>query len=100
MAFSCSSRPPRPWFGLTLPGNATYHSLLHTPVSVGFGKYTMAQDLHHFINDGLMCIFFFLVGLEIKREILTGELSSVKRAALPLAAALGGVVVPALSMLP
>jgi NhaA family Na+:H+ antiporter len=54
------------------------------------------QDLHHFINDGLMCIFFFLVGLEIKREILTGELSSAKRAALPFAAALGGVVVPSL----
>jgi NhaA family Na+:H+ antiporter len=66
------------------------------PVSVGFGKYAMAQDLHQFINDGLMCIFFFLVGLEIKREILTGELSSVKRAAFPFAAALGGVVVPAL----
>ncbi len=78
------------------PWESTYHSLLHTPVSVGFGKYTMTQDLHHFINDGLMCIFFFLVGLEIKREFLTGELSSAKRAALPLAAALGGVVVPAL----
>ena len=78
------------------PWKASYHTLLHMPVSVGFGKYTMAQDLHHFINDGLMCIFFFLVGLEIKREILTGELSSVKRAALPFAAALGGVVVPAL----
>jgi len=78
------------------PWKVSYHTLLHTPVSVGFGKYTMAQDLHHFINDGLMCIFFFLVGLEIKREILTGELSSAKRAALPFAAALGGVVVPAL----
>jgi len=78
------------------PWEATYRALLHMPVSVGFGKYTMAQDLHHFINDGLMCIFFFLVGLEIKREILTGELSSAKGAALPLAAALGGVIVPAL----
>ncbi len=78
------------------PWKASYQTLLHMPLSVGFGKYTIAQDLHHFINDGLMCIFFFLVGLEIKREILTGELSSVKRAALPFAAALGGVVVPAL----
>lgn len=78
------------------PWKASYHTLLHMPLSVGFGKYTLAQDLHHFIDDGLMCIFFFLVGLEIKREILTGELSSAKRAALPFAAALGGVVVPAL----
>jgi len=78
------------------PWEASYHALLHTPVSVGFGKYILAQDLHQFINDGLMCIFFFLVGLEIKREILTGELSSAKRAALPFAAALGGVVLPSL----
>jgi Na+:H+ antiporter, NhaA family len=78
------------------PWQATYHTLLHLPLSVGLGKYVVAQDLHHFINDGLMCIFFFFVGLEIKREVLTGELSSVKRAALPFAAALGGVVVPAL----
>jgi NhaA family Na+:H+ antiporter len=78
------------------PWEATYHTLLHMPLSVGLGKYIVAQDLHHFINDGLMCVFFFLVGLEIKREVLTGELSSVKRAALPFAAALGGVVVPAL----
>jgi NhaA family Na+:H+ antiporter len=78
------------------PWESTYHKLLHVPISVGFGKYIVAQDLHHFINDGLMCVFFFLVGLEIKREVLTGELSSVKRAALPFAAAVGGVVVPAL----
>jgi Na+:H+ antiporter, NhaA family len=78
------------------PWQVTYHTLLHLPLSVGLGKYIVAQDLHHFINDGLMCIFFFFVGLEIKREVLTGELSSVKRAALPFAAALGGVVVPAL----
>jgi NhaA family Na+:H+ antiporter len=78
------------------PWEASYHTILHTPVSVGFGKYQLAQDLHHFINDGLMCIFFFLVGLEIKREVLSGELSSAKRAALPFAAALGGVLVPAL----
>jgi Na+:H+ antiporter, NhaA family len=78
------------------PWQATYHTLLHLPLSVGLGKYVVAQDLHHFINDGLMCIFFFFVGLEIKREVLTGELSSVKRAALPFAAALGGVVFPAL----
>jgi len=78
------------------PWEASYHALWHTPVSVGFARHVLAQDLHHWINDGLMCIFFFLVGLEIKREILSGELSSLKRAAFPFAAALGGVVVPAL----
>lgn len=78
------------------PWEASYHALWHTPASVGYGKYALAQDLHHWINDGLMCIFFFLVGLEIKREILSGELSSLKRAAFPFAAALGGVLVPAL----
>jgi len=78
------------------PWEASYHALWHTPASVGYGKYVLAQDLHHWINDGLMCIFFFLVGLEIKREMLSGELSSLKRAAFPFAAALGGVVVPAL----
>src|SRR5215831_17025523 len=78
------------------PWEASYHALWHTPVSIGFAKHVLAQDLHHWINDGLMCIFFFLVGLEIKREILSGELSSVKRAAFPFAAAVGGVVVPSL----
>ena len=78
------------------PWEASYHALWHTPASVGYGKYVLAQDLHHWINDGLMCIFFFLVGLEIKREILSGELSTLKRAAFPFAAALGGVLVPAL----
>ena len=45
------------------PWEASYHTLLDTPVSVGFGKYSLAQDLHHFVNDGLMCLFFFVVGL-------------------------------------
>ena len=51
--------------------------------------------LHHWINDGLMVIFFFVVGLEIKRELIAGELSSVKQAALPIVAALGGMLAPA-----
>lgn len=54
------------------------------------------QDLHHWINDGLMCIFFFVVGLEIKRELLVGELASLRRAMLPVAAAIGGMLCPAL----
>jgi len=78
------------------PWEASYHALWHTPLSIAFAQHALAQDLHHWINDGLMCIFFFFVGLEIKREILSGELSSLKRAAFPFAAALGGVVVPAL----
>jgi len=53
------------------------------------------MSLHHFVNDGLMAIFFFVVGLEIKRELLAGELASFRRAALPAAAAFGGMVVPA-----
>src|SRR3974377_840181 len=66
----------------------SYEVLWHIPLSIGLGRYVLSQDLHHWINDGLMCIFFFVVGLEIKRELLTGELSSFKRAALPFAAAL------------
>jgi NhaA family Na+:H+ antiporter len=78
------------------PWAPSYDALWHVSLSFGFGPFLLAQDLHHWINDGLMCIFFFVVGLEIKREVLSGELSSIKRAALPFAAALGGVVIPAL----
>lgn len=77
------------------PWGSIYEALWHMPLSFGFGRFLLSQDLHHWINDGLMCIFFFFVGLEIKREVLAGELSSFKRAALPFAAAVGGVIVPA-----
>ncbi len=63
---------------------------------MGVGDFSISKDLTHWINDGLMAIFFFVVGLEIKREVLVGELSSPRTAALPIAAALGGAVVPAL----
>ncbi|MDQ3701895.1 MAG: Na+/H+ antiporter NhaA [Chloroflexota bacterium] len=77
-----------PWAG-------AYHALWHTPLTVGVGDFTLSEDLHHWINDGLMAIFFFVVGLEIKREVLVGELASLRRAALPIAAAVGGMVAPA-----
>lgn len=75
----------------------SYHRLWHE-FKVGFvwGKIDMVFSLHHWINDGLMALFFFVVGLEIKREIMGGELSSLKKASLPIAAAIGGMVVPAL----
>jgi NhaA family Na+:H+ antiporter len=74
----------------------SYYHVWETPLSVGVGPYQLSYSLHHWINDGLMAVFFFLVGLEIKRELLIGQLSSAKRAALPIAAALGGMLVPAL----
>ena len=73
-----------------------YQRLLHTPVTLGVGTWVIDMDLHHWINDGLMVLFFFLVGLEIKREILVGELASPRQAVLPIVAAVGGMEVPAL----
>ncbi len=70
-------------------------ALWEVPVTAGVGAMEISKPLHLWINDGLMAIFFFVVGLEIKREVLVGELSSARKAALPLAAALGGMVVPA-----
>jgi len=66
-----------------------------TPVGFSVGDFTMRYSLRHWINDGLMVIFFFVVGLEVKRELVLGELRELRSAALPLAAALGGMVVPA-----
>jgi NhaA family Na+:H+ antiporter len=78
------------------PWGESYHHFWHTPLSVSFGGSTYAMSLGHWVNDGLMVIFFLLVGLEIKRELLVGELASVRSAALPIAAAIGGMAVPAL----
>lgn len=72
-----------------------YHELWEKEIILSFEDRELVLDLHHFINDGLMAIFFFLVGLEIKREFLAGELSSFRQAALPVGAAIGGMVVPA-----
>ncbi|NVK19990.1 MAG: Na+/H+ antiporter NhaA [Methylocystaceae bacterium] len=73
-----------------------YTALLDTPVIVQAGGLEINKPLLLWVNDGLMAIFFFLVGLEIKREVMEGELSSFDRAALPLIAAVGGMMVPAL----
>jgi NhaA family Na+:H+ antiporter len=73
----------------------SYAAILHLPFGVTFGTFSFQRDLHFWINDGVMTIFFFVVGLEIRREIHAGELSSLRRAALPLAAAVGGMLVPA-----
>ncbi len=78
------------------PWAASYQELWNTPLSVAFGSHALTETLLEWINDGLMAMFFFVIGLEIKREILVGELSSWRQAALPLAAALGGSIFPAL----
>ncbi len=78
------------------PWSETYEALWATPFTIGIGKANLSKPLILWINDGLMAIFFFAVGLEIKREALVGELASIKKASLPIAGALGGMIVPAL----
>ena len=73
-----------------------YNTLWHLNLSVGLGDVMLSQDLRHWVNEGLMAIFFLVVGLEIKRELINGELKDPKKAMLPMAAAVGGMVVPAL----
>ena len=72
-----------------------YLALWKTKVGFSVGDFTMSYSVQHWINDGLMAIFFFVVGLEVKREMVLGELRDIKRATLPVAAALGGMIVPA-----
>jgi len=74
-----------PWYG----------ALLHLPLAIRIGSHELAHSLYHWVNDGLMAVFFFLIGLEVKREVLEGQLSSLKQVVLPGVAALGGMVVPA-----
>ena len=78
------------------PWGASYEHLWEQQLALGHADWGLTMSLHHWINDGLMAIFFFVVGLEIKRELLIGELSTRQTAALPIAGALGGMIVPAL----
>ena len=78
------------------PWQDSYETLWHSRVSIGIGVFGVEEDLRHFVNDGLMALFFFVVGLEVKREFVHGELADKRVAALPVFAAAGGMLVPAL----
>jgi len=89
LALICSNTPLR----------VAYDELLNIPVEIRFGSFAVAKPLLLWINDGLMAIFFLLVGLEVKREVIEGELSTPAQIVLPVVAGLGGMVVPALVFL-
>ena len=76
-----------------------YHDFWHTGLSIGSGSWAVREDLQHWVNDALMVVFFFLIGLEIKRELVVGELKDPRAASLPVLAAVGGMVVPAVLFL-
>jgi len=77
------------------PMNAAVQAVWNTDAGFALGKFAFSQSLLHWVDDGLMALFFFVVGLEVKREMLVGELSAPRKAMLPILAALGGMVVPA-----
>jgi len=81
------------------PWREAYEQLIHTHLSISVGSFQIDETLQHAVNDGLMALFFFVVGLEIKRELVAGELRDRRAAVLPAVAALGGMVVPALVFL-
>lgn len=86
-------------FGLLVangPWSKNYFQILETKFSLSISTFSFEMDLIHIVNDGLMTIFFFVVGLEIKRELSAGHLSSIKKAALPFFAAIGGMLIPAI----
>lgn len=78
------------------PLRDVYEEFWHNQFSIGLATWSLSLDLRHWINEGLMAIFFLVVGLEIRRELVHGELREVKQAALPVAAAVGGMIIPAL----
>ena len=86
LALICSNSPLR----------HAYDDLLKIPVEVRFGSFAVAKPLLLWVNDGFMAIFFLLVGLEVKREVIEGELSTPAQVVLPVVAGLGGMVVPAI----
>jgi len=73
-----------------------YEHILHANVTIGYGDFSVSMSVLHWINDGLMAIFFLVVGMEIKREVVFGELKSFKKTILPISAAIGGMIVPAI----
>jgi NhaA family Na+:H+ antiporter len=77
------------------PWRAAYTALWETGASVQVGRFVLEADLRHWVDDGLMTLFFLVVGLEIKRELVAGELRTWRAAALPVVAAVGGMAVPA-----
>jgi Na+:H+ antiporter, NhaA family len=77
------------------PWQNSYETLWQSTVTLGFGVFRVDEDLRHFVNDGLMALFFFVVGLEIKRELVHGDLADRRVAALPMFAAVGGMALPA-----
>ena len=81
------------------PVAASYVALWQRELTVGVGPASLSEDLRHWVNDGLMAVFFFVVGLEIKRNLVIGELRDPRAALLPVMAAAGGVVLPALIFL-
>lgn len=84
-------------FLANLPATAeAYHAILQAPVGITLGRFEFEFELEKFVNDGLMMIFFFTVGLEIKREVISGHLASFRKALLPIAGAIGGMLIPAL----
>lgn len=78
------------------PLKDAYHHFWENTFTIGFSNFVVSKSLHHWINEGLMSVFFFVIGLELKREIMAGELSRPKDAILPIFAGLGGMVIPAL----
>ena len=76
------------------PWSDAYHDLLEFPLAIDLGLFRVDEPLHFWVNDVAMVVFFFLVGMEIKRELVVGELRSLRRVAVPLSAALGGMLVP------
>lgn len=81
------------------PWSGTYHHLLERHLVVDVGFYRVDESVHWWVNDVAMVVFFFLMGLEIKRELVVGELNSVRRALVPLVAAAGGMILPAVIFL-